>query len=361
MSYGLYIHIPFCKHICAYCDFLKMVTFKKETMEKYINRLIEEFREYEKYLSDIKTIYIGGGTPNALPLDLLEKLLKKIDEYNKNTCEYTIEINPELLTLSQIKLFKKYKINRVSMGCEAMDDNILKLLGRHHKTYDIINAYKLLKDNGMDNINLDFIYANPWDNKDLVNSMIDKILELNPNHLSLYTLILEDKTIFKYKNIKMLDEDTASDLMDLVNERLKNAGYNHYEISNYAKEGFEGIHNSIYWSSKEYIGLGMGASGYLDSIRYDNEKSLNAYFRRFKANSCHLSISDKKSEYLMLGLRMKKGVSISKYQELFNSSPIDDFDMEKLLKYELIKIDGDNIYMTYKGYKLGNVVFENFI
>ncbi len=361
MSYGLYIHIPFCKHICAYCDFLKMVTLKEETMEKYINRLIDEFSQYEKYLGNIKTIYIGGGTPNVLPLGLLEKLLKKIDEYNKNVYEYTIEINPELLTLSQINLFKKYKINRVSMGCEAMDDDILKRLGRHHTTSDIINAYNMLKDNGIDNINLDFIYANPWDNEEIVNDMIDKILELNPNHLSLYTLILEDKTIFKYNNVEMLDEDKVSDLMDLVNKRLKDAGYNHYEISNYAKEGFEAIHNSLYWESMEYIGLGMGASGYLDSIRYDNEKSLNAYFRRFKKEEEYLSALDKKSEFMMLGLRMKKGISINKYQELFKSSPLDDFDMKDLLKYDLIKIDGDKIYMTYKGYKLGNVVFEKFI
>ncbi len=359
MSYGLYVHIPFCKHICSYCDFCKMVPSNKELVSKYIDRMINEFDLYEKYYKDVETIYIGGGTPNSLDDLTLEKVLQKISSLNINPKEYSIEINPELLTLSQVNLFKKYGINRVSMGAESMDDDILKLLGRHHTSEDVINAYNLLKNNGIENINIDIIYAHPWDNLDLLNDTIDKVLSLNPPHLSFYTLILEDKTIFKYKKVKMLDDDTVSNLMDLVNDRLKD--YHHYEISNYSRKGFESLHNMIYWKSMEYIGIGMGASGYLDSIRYDNNRLLKNYMNSYRGEENTLDISDKKSEYMILGLRLLDGVSRSKYKELFASNIEDDFSLDKLLKYNLIEINGDIIKMTYKGYKLGNYVFEEFI
>ena len=359
MSYGLYVHIPFCKHICSYCDFWKMVPSNKELVSKYIDRMINEFDLYEKYYKDVETIYIGGGTPNSLDDETLERVLQKISSLNINPKEYSIEINPELLTLSQVNLFKKYGINRVSMGAESMDDNILKILGRHHTSEDVINAYNLLKNNGIENINIDIIYAHPWDNFDLLNDTIDKVLSLNPPHLSFYTLILENKTIFKYKKVKMLDEDTVSNLMDLVNDRLKD--YHHYEISNYSRKGFESLHNMIYWKSMEYIGIGMGASGYLDSIRYDNNRLLKDYMNSYRGEENTLDISDKKSEYMILGLRLLDGVSRSKYKELFASNIEDDFSLDKLLKYNLIEINGDIIKMTYKGYKLGNYVFEEFI
>ena len=359
MSYGLYVHIPFCKHICSYCDFCKMVPSNKELVSKYIDRMINEFDLYEKYYKDVETIYIGGGTPNSLDDETLERVLQKISSLNINPKEYSIEINPELLTLSQVNLFKKYGINRVSIGAESMDDNILKLLGRHHTSEDVINAYNLLKNNGIENINIDIIYAHPWDNLDLLNDTIDKVLSLYPPHLSFYTLILEDKTIFKFKKVKMLDEDTVSNLMDLVNDRLKD--YHHYEISNYSRNGFESLHNMIYWKSMEYIGIGMGASGYLDSIRYDNNRLLKDYMNSYRGEENTLDISDKKSEYMILGLRLLDGVSRSKYKELFATNIEDDFSLDNLLKYELIEIKGDIIKMTYKGYKLGNIVFEEFI
>lgn len=359
MGIGLYIHIPFCKFICSYCDFCKMVPTNKEVVNTYMNRLLEEFDSYNTYYKNVETIYIGGGTPNSLDDINLEKLFKKIDSLSIKPIEYTIEINPELLTLSQVKLFKKYGINRVSMGAEAMDDDILKKLGRHHTSADVTNAYNLLKENGIDNINIDIIYAHPWDNKELLNKTIDKILELNPVHLSFYILILEDKTVFSYKKVKMLDEDIVSNLMDLVNQRLKE--YHHYEISNYSKHGYESIHNTNYWKCREYIGLGMGASGYLDSTRYDNNRRLKNYLDAFKAESNTLSVDDKKSEYMMLGLRILDGVSKNKYKELFGTKIEDDFNLTKLLKYELIEINGDIVKMTYNGYKLGNVVFEEFI
>ncbi len=359
MRYGLYIHIPFCKSICAYCDFCKMVILKKELIDNYITRLISEFDMYKDYLKNIKTIYIGGGTPNFLDDTNLERLLKKIDQYNENVIEYSIEINPELLTLNQIKLFKKYGINRVSIGAEAFSDEVLKKLNRGHNVRDIVNAVNLLKNNGIENINLDIIYAHPWDSKELIFKTLEYIKMLDVAHLSFYTLILEEKTVFAYKKIEMLDEDVVSDLMDYLNANLK--GYNHYEISNYAKDGYESVHNKIYWNTDEYIGLGMGASGYLDSIRYDNYRTLKGYMQNFKEIENELTIQDKKSEFIILGLRLREGISIKEYKKRFNSDILSDFNFDKLKKYNLIEIKDDSIKLTYKGYKLGNVVFEEFI
>ena len=357
MSKGLYIHIPFCKHICAYCDFPKMVSNNQKLIDEYISKIIDEFDLYD--YKDVDTIYIGGGTPNSLDIYNLEKLLKKISSLNIQSKEYSIEINPEFLTLEQVLLFKKYGINRVSLGAESLDDEILKYLGRHHTKKDIINSINLLKENGFENINLDFIYAHPLDTKDKLSKMLDEIIKLDIPHLSFYTLILEDKTLFSYKKIKMLDEDLVSDLMDIVNLKLSN--YHHYEISNYAKKDFESIHNIHYWKTDEYIGIGMGASGYINGVRYDNFKTIKKYLINTRDQENSLSLEDKKREYFIMGLRLLDGLSINEYKKRFFSNPLDDFNFERLLKYELIEIKGDIIKMTYKGYKLGNIVFEEFI
>lgn len=336
-----------------------MVTFNQKLINNYIDKLIGDFDKYKKYYSSVISIYIGGGTPNMLDDYILERLLKAIDNLKINALEYTIEINPELLTLNQVLLFKKYGINRVSIGAESLNDDHLKFLGRHHKKIDILNSLNLLRENGITNINLDFIYAHPMDNKILLNDMLEEAIALKIPHFSFYTLILEENTIFSHKKLKMLNDDEISDLMDLVNDKLNM--YHHYEISNYAIKGFESIHNSLYWTCNEYIGIGMGASGYLDGIRYDNPKKISDYINDIKPDLNKLSIFDMKSEYFILGLRLLDGVSIKKYQNIFKSKIEDDFNIDEMLKYNLLKIDGDILRLTYKGYKLGNVVFEVFL
>ena len=336
-----------------------MVTFNQKLIDNYIDKIISDLDKYRNYYSSVISIYIGGGTPNSLDDNNLSRLLEAINKLGINPVEYTVEINPELLTISQVKLFKKYNINRISIGAESLNDDHLKFLGRHHKKADIINSINMLRDNGISNINLDFIYAHPLDNKKLLQAELDEAISLKIPHFSFYTLILEENTIFSFKGLKMLDEDTISELMDLVNDKLK--GYHHYEISNYALKGYESIHNSMYWTSNEYIGIGMGASGYLDGIRYDNPKRISDYLNGIKPDLNKLSIYDKKSEYFILGLRLLDGVSISKYEELFNSRLEDDFDISDMLKYKLLEIDGDILRLTYNGYKLGNQVFEVFL
>lgn len=365
MNYrGLYVHIPFCNHICNYCDFCKMVS-TNDTIHKYILRLLEEIDLYKEYYKSVKTIYIGGGTPNILSDNDLELLLKKIESLNIDYTEYTIEVNPELLTEYQVILFKKYGINRVSIGAESFNDLNLEYLGRHHKKKDIFNSINLLKKYEINNISIDLIFAYPNDSISNIKEELEIIKTLDIPHISLYSLILEERTLFYYKynknEFKPIDEDLAADMMELIESKLNEFGFNHYEISNYSKPGFESCHNLLYWSSLEYVGVGLGASGYLKGIRYDNTKVLSTYLNTFKKDEVKLSINDKKSEYFMLGLRKLEGVSLSNYKSIFNSDPFKDFNLEKLINLKLCEIKNDYFKLTHKGLMLGNIVFEEFV
>lgn len=362
---GLYIHIPYCNSICNYCDFHKTVSFDKNRISNYIDLLIKELASYKKYLNEeIISIYIGGGTPNVLDLDNLEKLLLYINNLNLHFKEFTIEINPELLTHEQVILFKKYNINRVSIGAQSFNDEHLKYLGRHHTYKDIVNSIELLRKEGITNINIDLMYAYPIDTIGNVLNNIKIIKELKIPHISLYSLILEEKTVFYHKYLKNkfkpLDDDLVSDMMDLINNNLKDI-YHHYEISNYSYPGYESIHNMLYWKSLEYIGVGIGASGYLNSIRYDNNISYNKYIKNYIYDETKLDLNDKKKEFFLLGLRMLDGVSIKEYKKRFKSDPLEDFDFSYLMNNNLIQINKDIIKVTKKGYMLENVVAKEFI
>ena len=363
---GLYIHIPFCKHICLYCDFRKTVTLKREIMEKYIKYLNNEILSYKDKYKDCNTIYIGGGTPNALPLDLLKSLFNTIDIFKEklNIKEYSIEINPELLNIDQVNLFKKHNITRVSIGAESFNDEILKKLGRHHCKEDIFNSVNLLKSEGINNINVDLIFAHPFDNLDLVKENLNNFYLLDIPHISYYSMILEDKTVFKYQydrnEIEMPSEDLSADLFEFIINDLEDHNYKQYEISNFSKEGFESIHNEIYWKDLEYIGCGLNASGYLDNIRYTNSPNFKEYYLGKKETEV-IDEETNRNEYMMLGLRMVKGVSINEYHQRFNRNMLDDYSLDKFINDGLLeKVDG-YIRFTRKGLMLGDIVFMEFV
>lgn len=361
---GLYIHIPFCKHICSYCDFPKRIAINDNQINEYIDYIIEDIDNYKKYFPSIKTIYIGGGTPNFLSDYNLERLLKKIDSLNLSPLEYTIECNPEFLCKKQAELFIKYGVNRVSLGVESFVDSDLKFLNRHHTKADVIEAIKILKDNNLNNINIDLIFAHPNDTLDKVKECLDEFLKLNIPHISYYNMILEQKTIFSnlisQGKIKLLDNDTEANMYELIINTLKEKGYHHYETSNFALPGFESIHNQIYWDSMEYIGIGAGASGYLDDIRYTFDSRLKHYYLNQKQLD-RISKEEKKKEYFLLGFRKIDGVSINEYKRRFNSSPLDDFNFQSLLEKNLIYIENDRIKLTQKGIMLTNEVFIEFV
>ena len=361
---GLYIHIPFCSNICSYCDFPKMVS-SKLNQEIYIDKLIEEIESKKNLLDSITRVYFGGGTPNSISIYLLERLFNSINNILNNSIENTIECNPELLTLEQIKLFKKYNINRVSLGVETTNDKAIKLINRHHNKNIISNSINLLKNNGINNINVDLIIGIPNTTIDTVKEDLDFILSLPITHISCYTLILEERTLLNYqisKNIiTPLDDDTVADMYLYSRNRIINQGFNQYEISNFSKESYESIHNLLYWNEEEYIGCGMGASSFINNQRITNYRTLKKYLENRVLEIIDINLEDRKKEIFLLGLRKIKGVNIKLFKEKYNEDPIIKYNLTKWINNNFLVIDGDYIKINENKLLLGNIIFEEFI
>lgn len=354
---SMYIHIPFCKNICTYCDFTK-VFYSIAYEEKYLESLFNEIKESNP--NKCKTIYIGGGTPSVLTCDGLEKLLCFLNNYLEDDYqEFSIEINPETVNEEKVSLLKKYNINRVSIGIQSFNKTILSILGRQHTIEDIGNCVKLLTKYGIDNYSFDLMYGISGMNARDVKRDLKQAFKFEPKHISYYSLILEDNTCLKAKKYQELDEIKVIKQHKCLQKILKRKGYIQYEVSNYCKQGYESKHNLIYWENKEYYGFGLGASGYVDGVRYINTKNLTKYLKGLlERQSEQINIEDLKLEYIMLGLRLKKGISLSKYNEKFNIDlKIHKKDeIEQLQKQGLIKIVDDRLFTTDKGMLLLNVV-----
>ena len=363
---GLYIHIPFCKRICTYCDFPKQIA-KEETKEIYLDYLLNEIASYESsgILKDIRSVYIGGGTPNSLSIQQLERLFQAIDPILKKSLENTIEINSELFTEDQAKLFVKYNINRVSIGAQTFDSKILKDIQRLH-TYKIVKeTVKLLRRYGIQNINIDMMYGLPNQSLKQLKQDVRKVLGLMVPHISYYSLILEEKTILEYQlkhhQITLPDDDLVVDMADYLTQKLKKKQFVHYEISNYAKKGYESTHNIGYWECEEYVGIGASAAGYIGSRRYKNAIRLKDYYNHIQIEDSLLSTEDSKKEYMLLGLRMLRGISIDKYFERFKTYPNMDFDLDKLYKMGLIEEKNNFIRIKKDKIWVANAIFEEFV
>ncbi len=262
---GLYIHIPFCKTLCHYCDFCKFINQKEETISKYIDFLVKEIEEYSSKFNDITSIYIGGGTPNSIDLKHLKRLFKALEDINP--IEYTIETNIEFIDQKFINLLKKTKVNRISIGIQSFNDNLIKTMNRFHNKVMCINGINLLKYNGYNNINIDMIYGVKDQTIEQLESDLNILESIDVKHVSYYSLILEEKSVFgkKYAELdSLIDEDLEAIMNEKVITYLKNIGYTHYEISNFSKENFESYHNKLYWKRSEYIGCGASATGYLN-------------------------------------------------------------------------------------------------
>lgn len=367
---GIYIHIPFCKQICSYCDFPKQIA-KEEVQNKYIDQLVKEFKEYEKqdwfYNWNKKTnsIYIGGGTPNSLSINNLKKLLNTLKPYLLKNNENTIEINPELLNIEQINLFKEFNINRISIGVQTFNNNIIKLIRRNHTYDNVIAAINLLKENGINNINIDMMYGLPQQSFKDLKKDVKIALKLGVKHISYYSLILEEKTILEYQlrknEIILPDDDLVVEMANYLTKKLKKRGFIHYEISNYAKKGYESIHNLGYWNCEEYIGIGASACGYIHNYRISNHHNLNKYYDNYILEKNKISLNEQKQEYMMLGLRKLKGININEYFNKFNSYPNNDFNIDYLKKLKLIEEKNNYIFIKKDKIWLGNLVFEQFV
>ena len=314
---SLYIHIPFCNAICHYCDFPKLQYFRIFA-EKYIDKLIQEIEEVVTN-KELETIYIGGGTPTSLDDDLFKKLLSYLSNYSKRVKEYTIEANPESLSENKIKLIKKYGINRISIGVESTDDKVLESIGRKHTFEDVKNVVTLLKENGIDNINLDLILGLPGVSYEMVKNDINNILMLEPKHISTYSLTVHEHTMFYLNGQKEPSNDFSRQLYDLVHDSLLERGYEHYEISNFAMPGYRSEHNLTYWRNKEYFGVGLGAAGYVSGVRYKNTTSLSKYLKgEYIEEKEVLNKHDIEIYQVMLNLRTVEGLDLDTYKTLFN-------------------------------------------
>ena len=366
-----YVHIPFCTQICYYCDFSK-VFIKNQPVDAYLEHLIQETRSYE--IGKLRTLYIGGGTPTALSAQQLAYLLTELPKVMdlSEVEEFTIEANPGDLDPDKIAVLKDSQVNRVSLGVQTFDNKMLKKIGRSHQEQDIYDNIRHLKQAGFDNISIDLIYALPGQTMDQVKENVAKAIDLDIPHMSLYSLILENHTVFMNRmrrgKLPLPKEELEAEMFEYIIEELEKAGFEHYEISNFSKPGFESRHNLVYWDNAEYYGLGAGASGYVDGIRYKNHGPIRHYLEAVEAGKAriteeHLALEEKMEEELFLGLRKKTGVSKARFEEKFGIS----FDQRygqvvaSLTEQGLLVPDDKQVRMTKRGLFLGDTVAEKFI
>lgn len=333
----VYIHIPFCNDICSYCDFCK-IYYNKKYIYRYLDALKKEITE--RYRKDkITSIFIGGGTPSSLSEDELIYLFEILKIFDTSDIkEFTIECNPESITLEKIKIMKKYGVNRISIGVQSFDNEILKILGRGHSRDEVFDKVNLVKKY-FDNINIDLIYAVTSDISK-VKKDLDSFLKLDIPHISCYSLIIEDGTILKNNNYKNIDSDIDYEMYKLINKTLTSNGYVHYEISNYAKEGYESLHNLSYWNNNFYYGFGLSSVSYLDNKRITNTFNLSKYLSGDYIKE--VNYEDKKMRMeneIMLGFRKIKGVDLKKFKERYGIDLQKAYDISGLLDDGLLILD----------------------
>ncbi len=378
---GVYIHIPFCKQKCYYCDFISYSN-KEDYFDKYIQSLIEEMNNFfNDNIVEIATIYIGGGTPSLIDAKYIEKVISVFQEKNllKNTKEITIEVNPGTVNEEKLKIYKKIGINRLSIGLQSTDNNMLKQIGRIHSYEEFLTTYKLARSVGFDNINVDLMIGLPNQKVSHIKNSLEKIVGLKPvepEHISVYSLIVEDNTpIEKMLNtgkLKLPDEEIERNMYWYVKNFLELNGYKHYEISNFAKKGYESKHNLDCWNQKEYIGLGVAAHSYIGDIRFGNTGSIEEYVKNcengeFTKNriidEVENDVFGKEQEFMLIGLRKIDGVSIQDFKNKFGENPIFIFkdELNKLVDDGLIVVDLDKIRLTNRGLDLANIVWEEFV
>ncbi len=361
MAKAVYIHIPFCKTICSYCDFPKFFYFDK-WIKPYLEALEKEIKEtYKK--EEIKTIYIGGGTPSLLKIEELQTLLSltKLFKKKKNI-EFTIEVNAEDITDEKVKLFSIYGVNRVSIGVQTFQEKLGDVLERHTSYETVKEAISRLRSVGIFNINLDLMYAIPEEQLVDVKKDLSKFLTLPITHISTYSLILEEHTKLYLKNPHLVEEELDFEMYKYIQDTLKEQGFIQYEISNFAKEGYESKHNLVYWDNEEYYGFGLGASSYIGGVRKTNTRSLTSYFEGREYSEIEVIDEKKNMEYeMILGLRKRKGVSIKNFLKKFQKNIEDVFLIEDLIKQGLLEKQGDFIRIPQDKIYLSNEILLFFL
>lgn len=376
---GIYVHIPFCVQKCFYCDFISFAN-KKEMIKDYIEALKKEIEYVGADLvsaqnSAITTIYIGGGTPSFIDSKYIVDVIGAIKSNYQvsQDAEITIEINPGTVTKEKLEDYIKCGINRASIGLQSTDNKLLNEIGRIHTYEQFLNTYEMVRNVGFKNVNVDLMLALPNQTIEILEDSLKKVITINPEHISVYSLILEESTklydLVENEEIKLIDEETERKMYWKVKNILEQNGYNHYEISNFAKNGFESKHNLNCWKQKEYLGMGTAAHSYINKTRYSNTETIEEYINNISEGKNTKIVhetqkeSDEQKEYMLLGLRKIQGVSISKFKEKFVQNPIYIFrkELNKLVEEELVEVDIDSIKLTNKGLDFANLVWEEFV
>ena len=374
---GIYVHIPFCKQKCYYCDFISYAN-QEECIEEYIEALKKEIeQEANKQEYEITTIYIGGGTPSLIDAKYIEEIINTIKENYRiaKNLEVTIEINPGTVNKEKLQNYKKIGINRISIGLQSTNNKLLKQIGRIHTYEEFYNCYQLSRKVGIQNINIDLMLGLPNQTLQDLEESINTVISLNSEHISLYSLIIEENTkmqkMLEEKQVTLPEEDLERTMYWKAKKTLEQNGYLHYEISNFAKKGYESKHNMNCWLQKEYLGFGVAAHSYFDNKRYCNTNSIKEYCKNIQEGNliknrtiCEIQTEeDKQKEYMLLGLRKIEGVNIQEFKNKFTQNPIYLFrkELEKLVQQELVEIDLNQIKLTTQGLDLANLVWEEFV
>lgn len=379
---GIYIHIPFCISKCYYCDFVSYEN-KDQYISKYIDSLCNEILNNSEILCEynIKSVYIGGGTPSYIDSKYIVKVIDLLKIFFKNNeIEITIEVNPNSIDEEKIKIYKEIGINRVSIGLQSTHDNILKNIGRKHTFKDFLNVLKYLKKYNINNISVDLMYPLPNLTYKLFDETLNTIISLkdeyNIHHISVYNLEIHENTkldfLIKENFLKLVDEDEEFKMKENLNKKLKENNYHRYEISNYSDIGYESIHNVNYWKQGIYLGFGVNASSFFNGCRYTNTSNLEDYIAYHLNNDTSISVITEKEdldklelmkEYIILNLRLDKGVNINTFYTLFKVNLFEIFktEIDKMKKNNLLNISKTNIYLTDRGKDIANVVWNEFI
>lgn len=366
---SLYIHIPFCNRICTYCDFNKFL-IENQPVDAYIDALIRELDMIDE--KEIYTVFIGGGTPTALSLVQLERLLKFVTEKFIINSEFTVEANPDELTTEKIEIMKRYGVNRLSLGVQTFNNRLLQSLGRTHVESDIKRAVDDANRLGIESISIDLMYHLPTQTLEECQYDLDQAIQLNINHISSYSLILEPKTQFynQYKKglLQMPDETLAQEMYEYTMDFLSMHGFHQYEISNYAKGNHESLHNKVYWQNKEYYGAGAGSHGYVKGNRYYNVVPVPHYIKAMAEGNAVKEVIpvDKDAsmeEFMFLGLRLNEGINIVDFEARYGVSFNEVFGTvsQTLLNEGQIIFENNQMKLSEKGRMRGNDVFEKFL
>ena len=364
MNLGVYIHIPFCLKKCNYCDF---VSYAYSDYEIYFDALKKEIELNLSLISErnIDSVFIGGGTPSVVS----HKYIGEILSYFKlsNDCEITIETNPKTLTIEKLKAYKEYGINRISIGMQSANDNELKVLGRIHNFYDFLKSYELITNAGFYNINIDTMFGIPEQTFESFKNTLYEVKKLDPAHISSYSLIIEENTPFYTMDLNLPGEETERKMFECLASTLN--GYKRYEISNYAKKGYECRHNIKYWQMEDYLGIGLNSHSFIKDTRYSNFSNMNDYISSIKEGRKPLNemvkedIDELAKDFVITGLRMCKGINLDEYKIRFKKDFLTQ-NNEKIIKYidmGLMDLKEKNLFFTEKGFSVSNYILSDFI